>query len=414
LPTARQASFEILQRWGESSSYAEDLIAQQSEKNQLATADRGFVNALVLGVLRNLSLLDHWIDEMRGRGKLKDDARDALRLGLYQILCMRVPDHAAVNETVSLVKKHARPIVNAILRRATRERDTLLAEIDGLPEDTRFSIPDFLISKWQAQFGDESTTALCEWSNRPAGVIIRANGLHPESASIIAALDDSTAVEGAPGFYEISHVPIDLIEQGVVYVQDPATALAPRLLDPQPGQRVLDACAAPGGKTALLADLMGNQGTIVATDRAENRCETMRENLARMLVKNVDVQIADWGGESDSPAEMEPFDAVLLDVPCSNTGVLRRRVDVRWRLYEGFTKHMCKQQRAILEGTAQLVKIGGVLVYSTCSIEHEENGELVSEFLKVHPEFTMEETVESLPHRDGQDGAFAARLRRQD
>ena len=415
MPTARQTAFEILQRWGETSVYAEELIAQYSERGGLAVTDRGFVNALVLGVLRNLTLLDHWVDEMRGRGKLKDDARDALRLGLFQILCMRVPDHAAVNETVSLVKKHARPVVNAILRRATRERDSLIDSVESLPADTRFSMPEFLIDKWQEQFGEDATLTLCEWSNQPAEITIRANGLHEGAQQIIEASSETQPVEGAAGFYRVTHVPIEWIEAGIAYVQDPATALAPRLLDPQPGQRILDACAAPGGKTALLAEMMGNQGVIVAIDRVEKRCETIRGNLERMLVSNAEVVVADWGGESptaESQFEAESFDGILLDVPCSNTGVLRRRVDVRWRLYDGFGKHMRKQQRMILEATAPLVKAGGAIVYSTCSIEPEENAELVGEFLESHPEFTLEETVESLPHRDQQDGAYAARLRR--
>ena len=409
MANARQTSFEILQRWEESSTYAEELIAQQSESRRLSPADRGFTNALVLGVLRNLSLLDHWIDAMRGRGKLNSDARNALRLGLFQIVCMRVPDHAAVNESVSLVRKHARPVVNAILRRATRERDSLEAEIDSLPPETRFSMPDFLIEKWQGQFGQEATMALCEWSDRPAEIIIRVNRLIPDAITTIEASEDTEPIPGAANFFRVPSVPLEWIERGFAYVQDPATAIAPALLSPSPGQRVLDACAAPGGKTALMAEMMGNQGCIVATDRSSRRCKTLGENLQRMGVSIAEVATADWGKHA---ADLEPFDAILLDVPCSNTGVLRRRVDVRWRLYENFTKHMCQQQRAILDSTAPLVKPGGALVYSTCSIEPEENSELVTAFLADHPEFQLEEIADSLPHRDSQDGAFAARLRR--
>ena len=411
MPTARQTSFDILQRWVESSAYAEDLIAQYADSGQLTSADRGFTNALVLGVLRNLTLLDHWIDTMRGRGKLDRDVRNALRLGLFQILCMRVPDYAAVNETVGLVRKHARPIVNAILRRATREQASLLEGIESLPVEIRYSTPDFLIDKWAAQFGQAATQTLCEWNNQPADIIIRANQLQPEATAIIAAAEDTEAIPGSADFYRVASVPLDWIERGLAYVQDPATAIAPALLAPQPGQRVLDACAAPGGKTALLAELMQNQGTIVATDRSEKRCVTLRDNLQRMGVGIAEIATADWG--SEEAAEFEPFDAILLDVPCSNTGVLRRRVDVRWRLYEKFTEHVRERQLAILEATAPLLKPGGALVYSTCSIEPEENGELIAEFLAKHPDFVFEASADSLPQRDGQDGAFAAKLRRQ-
>ena len=205
------------------------------------------------------------------------------------------------------------------------------------------------------------------------------------------------------------HLPFDWIDRGIAYVQDPATMLAPKLLDPKPGQRVLDACAAPGGKSALLAELMNNEGELIATDRSEKRCETLRENLQRLGVTIADVASANWG--SDSP-ELEPFDAILLDVPCSNTGVLRRRVDVRWRLYEGFTDHLCKQQLAILESCAPLLKPGGNLVYSTCSIEPEENSDLVAGFLAAHPEYKLDSSAEALPHRDSTDGAYAARITR--
>ena len=409
MASARQTAFEVLQRWEESSTYAEELIAQQSLNRQLSTADRGFTNALVLGVLRNLSLLDHWINSMRGRGKLNNDARNALRLGLYQIVFMRVPDHAAVNESVQLVRKHARPVVNAILRRSTRERESLLAGIDSLPPELRFSMPDFLIEKWRSQFGAEATSALCEWSSRPAEIIVRANRLLAGALETIESSPDADPIPGSPEFFRVQQIPLAWIDEGIAYVQDPATAIAPSLLSPAPGQRVLDACAAPGGKTALMAEMMGNQGCIVATDRSPKRCRTLRENLQRMGISCAEVTTADWGNETP---DLEPFDAILLDVPCSNTGVLRRRVDVRWRLYENFTAHMASQQRAILDSTAPLVRPGGALVYSTCSIEPEENAQLVAAFLTDHPEFQLEECVDSLPQRDSQDGAFAARLRR--
>ena len=158
-----------------------------------------------------------------------------------------------------------------------------------------------------------------------------------------------------------------------------------------------------------LAELMGNQGSVVATDRSERRCKTLRQNLDRLGVSIAQIAVVDWG--SGAP-DLEPFDAILLDVPCSNTGVLRRRVDVRWRLYQNFTDHIRAQQLAILAATSPLVKPGGSIVYSTCSIEPEENSELVAAFLSEHPEFRLEASMDSLPYRDQQDGAYAARLRR--
>ena len=216
MATARQISFEILRRWEESSAFAEDLISQQVERAKLSQADRGLTNALVLGVLRNLGLLDHWIDQLRGRGKLKDDVRNALRLGLFQVLCMRVPDHAAVNESVGLVRQHARGIVNAILRRAVREQEELRAAVEALPEDVRYSLPDFLLDKWRAQFGAAATTQLCEWSNAPAEIVIRANGLKAEAERTIAGSSDAVAIDGRPGFFKVPAIPFDWLDEGLV------------------------------------------------------------------------------------------------------------------------------------------------------------------------------------------------------
>jgi len=209
-----------------------------------------------------------------------------------------------------------------------------------------------------------------------------------------------------PDFFRVTGAPNpDWLREGLIYIQDPSTSLACRLLDPKPGEEILDACAAPGGKTALLAALMNNEGRITATDNSPPRLEQLRENLQRLAVANTDVRLADWS--VPGTAENFPkFDAILLDVPCSNSGVMRRRVDVRWRIQERDLARQATSQSALLDTAAKLLKPGGRLVYSTCSIDRAENEAVVeSSTLKI------ERSVSSLPWRDGFDGAFAALLR---
>ncbi len=210
--------------------------------------------------------------------------------------------------------------------------------------------------------------------------------------------------------------PREALSQGKCYVQDPSTAIACELLAPQPGESVLDACAAPGGKTALIAQLMNNEGRIVACDSSPKRIPRLQENLRRMRVAIARTFELDWTTSKGVPPwGALRFDRILLDVPCSNTGVMRRRIDVRWRLKPETFAEMTVVQSQILRATLPLLKPGGALVYSTCSIDPEENERLVESVLRDLPEFQAGETRSSLPWRDGIDGAFATKvLRRQE
>jgi 16S rRNA (cytosine967-C5)-methyltransferase len=212
-------------------------------------------------------------------------------------------------------------------------------------------------------------------------------------------------------FVEFHTFPSKALERGHCYIQDPSTALACCLLDPQPGERVLDACAAPGGKTAYIAELMKNRGTILACDRNPERIAILEENLARLCVKIAGVALCDW--ERDRVEEgilsARPFDRILVDAPCTNTGVIRRRVDLRWRLRPSDFARMQARQTEIIRSVLPLLKPGGVLVYSTCSLEPEENEEVIRRILADMPILCLEGQQSSLPFRDEIDGAFAAR-----
>ncbi len=404
---ARRCALDALTDWEDTSRYAADLLDELARKYRLSTQDRGLAQDLLYGVVRNLYLLDELIERFR-RGAIKAQTQNLLRLGLYQLFRTGIAEHAAVNETVALARPHERSLVNAILRNAQRQKAELLSEIESWPLEDRTSHPAFLIERWTRQYGAEATESLCFWNNEAPHVYARLNPLARDREAldrVEAATRPSSLGEEWPGFFQIAGAPDSTwIQQGLIYVQDPSTSLACRLLDPRPGETVLDACAAPGGKTGLLAALMENQGRIVATDASESRLGPLRENLDRLGVTNTEVQRIDWSAP-EAGRDLPAFDAILLDAPCSNSGVMRRRIDVRWRLNERDFERQAQQQLTLLRNLTRVLKPGGRLVYSTCSLDSAENEGVVAA-----SGLPLGETRLSLPWRDGHDGAYAALL----
>ena len=410
---ARSLALAALSRWRNGLEFSDKIVAETFASNALALADRAFALELFYGVLRNLSLLDFWIGQLRS-APVAPNARDLLRLGLYQVLLIETAEHAAVFETVELAGTRARPLINAILRRALREKEALLSAAAAQPLALRFSIPFFLIEKWSRQFSPAEVLELCRWNNRPAPVYARINQLKITVPEFLQRYAESALLPGSENFVALPH-PGPALEKGDCYVQDPSTALACEMLRPVAGETVLDACAAPGGKAAYLVEMMQGQGTLWAADQDETRLQRLRDNFVRLGLSQVRTACCHWSNEaSTGAAAFAPgsFDKILLDVPCTNTGVLRRRVDLRWRLRPEDCRRLPAQQLAILRAVAPFLKPGGSLVYSTCSLEPEENGEVVQAFLETQPEFRLTNTANSLPFRDGYDGAYAARLER--
>ena len=403
----RQICLDALLEWERGKKFADEILHDAQEKAQFSPRDRGFFREMFFGTIRHLSQLDFLVAQLRDGG-LDPDTHALLRVGLYQLFYMRVPAHAVVNESVSLAGR-ARGLVNAILRRATREHAELERALAQAPESMRWSHPGFLIERWIAAFGRETTRALCEWNNEPSDVFVRANGLRTTIDELMQSAPGNTRATFHPRALKVTELPPAWLTQGLVYVQDPSTLLACDLLDPQPGELVLDACAAPGGKTSYLAELMRNEGRIVATDLWESRLARLRENMQRLGVRNVQPLVHDAMLPSAALAPAS-FDRVLLDAPCSNTGVIRRRVDVRWRLTDEDFIRMPEQQLALLRRTAPLLRPGGVLVYSTCSLEAEENDRVVERALVEIPGLRFLESRRALPFVDGVDGAFAAKF----
>jgi 16S rRNA (cytosine967-C5)-methyltransferase len=404
----RQAAVSALHAWAKGHDYAESLIERHAQRRMLASPDRHLLQAILFGVLRHRRLLDHWIGKLR-EGRLDPEVRDVLRVGLCQILVLGIPDHAAVNETVEAAKANVRSLVNAVLRRAITSRKRLLEEVDDLPPAVRHSHPDWLHKRWKSAYGKAGALALMEWNNQPAETFFRVNPLAPPEGNL-----PGTAVPGAPGFHQLEGpLPGALLAGGAVYIQDPATRHAVELLDPRPGEHILDACAAPGGKAFLIAAALGGADTLTCTDSNPKRLPRLRDNLERLHATGATIETHDW--TQPAPAGWHgAFDGILLDVPCSNTGVIRRRVDVRWRLQAPDLERLARTQRTILEHALACLKPGGRLVYSTCSIEAAENSALVEAFLADHPALRLAATRSALPFTDHTDGAFAARIERPD
>lgn len=404
-PSSRQTALNCLMRWHEGHSFAETLVDRECSRAQLSPADRHLVQALVFGVLRNRTWLDHVINSLR-QGRLDLEMRLILQIGLCQLFLLGMADHAAVYETVNLAPSRLRGLVNAILRNALRREKAILAERENLPLPVLYSTPAWLVERWTQQTDRETTRDLLRWNNTTPRLYVRANPLIPMNG-IPASL---APLDRAPSWFSVEGpLPLEDIQAGSLYVADPSTRYAIDLLAPRAGEEILDACAAPGGKAAAIIAATGGKARLTATDLHEHRLPTLQENLDRQGSASVKTAQADWS--QPCPPEWERhFDAVLLDVPCSNTGVIQRRVDVRWRVTPAEIRRLAALQKSILENASRAVKPGGRLVYSTCSIDAEEDGLLVRDFLRNHPEWTLKEEKLILPHQEKSDGAYAALL----
>jgi len=403
----RQAAVSALRAWAKGHDYAESLVDRHAQRRMLSSADRALLQAILFGVLRHRRLIDHWITKLR-QGKLDAETRDVLRVGLCQILILNIPDHAAVNETVEAGKAPVRALINAVLRKAITSRQRLIDELEELPPAVLHSHPDWLFNRWRKTFGKENAISIMEWNNQPAETYFRANPLGGANAGSPLP---GEKLDHAPDYHLLKgKLPTDLLASGAIYIQDPATRHCVELLNPKPGEKVLDACAAPGGKAFLIAAALGGGNGLVCTDSNEKRLPRLEQNLDRLGIKPDETSVHDWC--KPAPERLHGiFDAILLDVPCSNTGVIRRRVDVRWRLQPSVIEDLVKIQTEILTNALPCLKPGGRIVYSTCSIEASENIELVTALAKEHGLY-LEKSIQITPFKHGTDGAFAARLTR--
>jgi 16S rRNA (cytosine967-C5)-methyltransferase len=423
----RQIAIRVLKERRLERDYTEDLFEKELSKHRLSSPDRALCQELVYGIARWQATLDWLIARKTDGRNQKEDLQILLQLGLYQMFWLdRIPNHAAVHETVEIAKQLGlgpqAGFINAVLRAYTRERvetEKLLADLKISQPALGHSHPEWLYQRWLARWGAEKTAQLMDLNNTPPPTFARVNLLKTDPAKLAAQWEKERVKFVARTwdwtgdglvFQLDSHPPLASLrsfQDGHFYIQDPGTLLAVRVLDPQPGESILDLCAAPGGKTTFIAQLMQNRGRIIAQDTHDGRLDLIRENCARLGVTCVEASIAPTG---IIPNPAKKFDRILIDAPCSNTGVMRRRIDLRWRIRPDQIERLRAAQLELLRSAAPRLKPGGTLVYSTCSLEPEENAEIVKQFLSEHPQFKLQTERELLPFIEGVDGAYVTKI----
>lgn len=434
--TARLASIKVLTQF-DTSNYLDNRLL-----DELDTRERAQANEYIQGILRRRSFLDFMIAEYSSvpLEELEVMFKNILRLGLYGLLFMDgTPDHAAINEPVEIAKRQissrSGDMVNAILRRAQREREANQLPKPSMADRTQliattFSHPEWMVDRYVKRMGEREAFQLFQANNKRPDFYLRVNNLRTKTENFRIRLEKSgisfEESDWLPGYFKVVSVAEvrakGWFEKGLCQVQDIAAGFAPAVLDPQPGEMVYDLCAAPGTKTIVLADMMQNEGTILSVDIAQDRIGKIAENAEHYGAENVKIQRADIIEERFKLA-----DAVLLDAPCSGTGVLSKRADLRWKRTQQDLDAIIEKQAELLDAAANMVKKGGRLVYATCSIEPEENMEQVQKFLKEYDNFELQPlddylpeevlsedflSYQTLPHVHGCDGHFGVLLKR--
>lgn len=435
---ARGTAVKVLNRVERTDSYLDKVLDAELKSPDLNDADKGLLTEIVHGVLRWQNRLD-WVLNGFSHGnfaKSEINIKSTLRVALYQILFLdRIPHAAAVNEGVEFIKRlrgdKPAGLVNAVLRNIIRNMEGI--RYPSKEDDpvqylaVYYSHPFWMVKRWVARFGIDETTKLLIAGNERPGLSLRINRLKIEPGLFLRQLEQLgivyTGSKHVDYFVNVKSLTrigqMDLFRNGMFTIQDESAALPCLLIAPKPGERVIDLCAAPGGKTTNLAEMMKNEGEVIAVDKYEAKLGLIKASCERLGLRNVRLRGADAATLEEAAA-----DKVLLDVPCSGLGVLSKKPDIKWKRDVSDIMKLQSIQRELLDNAARLVKPGGVLVYSTCTIEPDENQDVIRTFLTGHPEFTLDNArafvsdslvnpegfVETFPHRHGMDGSFAARL----
>lgn len=422
-------------------AFADDLVHKYLKRTALSPVDKALTLELVNGTLRWQGRIDWVLDQTCG-GKYQRTSlplKCILRVGAYQILFLnRIPEWAAVNEAVRLARrvggKGAGDVVNGVLRNLIRQKDCLTypdpdrSPLEGIAVE--HSHPRWLVKRWLRRFGVNETVALCRANNSRPRLTLRVNRLKISPEEFCRRLDEEgVSYQRSPFLKAFVRLEGGIVpnewppfQQGLCTVQDESAGLVGCLLDPRPGEMILDYCAAPGGKTTHIAELMGDKGVLAANDPGWGRLLKVQENYRRLGIGSVRLV----NGDGLALSFRRPFDRILVDAPCSDTGVLAKRVDLRWRRTEADIENITRLQLSLLNRAAGFLKKRGILVYSTCSIEEEENSGVVRSFLDQKKEFHLENAsslidpsliskpgwVETFPHRHRMDGSFCARMRK--
>jgi 16S rRNA (cytosine967-C5)-methyltransferase len=438
--SSRQLVINLLDRLERTDAYADVILENELRKQKLSEADKALTREIFFGVIRWQKRLN-WIIKNFYQGSVDKSPRFIryiLQSSLYQLLCMdRIPDYAVINEAVKLAKIKGGPYwgkkVNAILRSFQRNEhqidfpDRVSNPVEYI--SVYYSHPEWLMERWIRRLGVEETISLCKVNNKNPELSLRANQLKistPELQKRLAHFKVSTTRSSYLDSFLLTESLPDLsqfhpFQQGMFSIQDTSAGLACILLTAEPGDKIIDLCAAPGGKTTFIAELTGDQAAILAIDLNKSRLNLIRQNLNRLGFKSVQLIQADG-----TQFSCQQVDKVIVDAPCSGSGVLAKRVDLRWKRTFEQIAELTKLQLQLLTNASTMLKPGGVLVYCTCTIEPEENEHIVDKFLQDNKNFYVESASEyvpeevtnskgyiyTFPHRHNIDGSFAARLKK--
>ena len=455
---AREVALECLLTLSHSSTSIASVVDSAFKRHTVEGRERRFINGLVYGVIRWQKQLDWVLDQfINPRFQLDARHRNILRLGAFQLLHLDgIPAHAAIFETVQLATSHLRRnrgrktagFINAVLRTVQREGAALTyPPLDANPTEhiaLSLSYPTWLVKQWLQTRGVSWTLAFCRASNQIASLALRVNTLLTKREEVCESLAASGIIANAskiaPDGVVLENRAItafddanegtlkDILNREDIYVQDESAMLVARLLSPENAECIIDLCAAPGGKTTHLAHLMGNAGKVIAVDVSAEKVALLQKNCRRVGACNVETQVLD--ATKADLSFMKTADAVLIDAPCSGFGTLRRHPDIRWNKTLEQVHSLSEIQYHLLKNAARHIKPGGILVYSTCSIEPIENEKVIQRFLAEFPMYTIENAkdflpdipqsvitprgfVQTFPHEHGVDGAFAVRLRKE-
>lgn len=442
---ARDAAVRIVYRVLREGAYSNIAVKQELDKGGLAKLDKALVTEIANGTLRNLTRIDWIKSQFVKKDKIEPWIEDILRCGIYQLLFLdRVPDSAVCNESAELARKHSHEgtvkFVNGVLRNISRNKDKL--EYPDKNKDTVkylsvfYSHPEWMVEKWVKDFGRDFTEELLRADNETPPFTIRCNRLKISKQELMAALSGE-GISCEEGSFNPEAVYIrgtaaiedkDSFKKGYYQVQDESSMLVAHVMDPKAGDRILDMCSAPGGKTTHIAELMDNRGEIIARDVHKHKLKLVQESCSRLGIEIVNTEL--YNAMELDKASVEKFDSVLLDAPCSGLGVMRRKPDLRWKKEPDNFKELSSLQREMLELASKYVKAGGVLIYSTCTINKTENIDVVKDFLAVNQNFQLESIIgkipdilvgegaskgylELFPNTHNTDGFFIARMRKR-
>jgi 16S rRNA (cytosine967-C5)-methyltransferase len=446
--TVRELAMDVLVKIEQQNAYSNLLLRQVLDKHQLESRDAALLTEIVYGTVQRQLTIDFFLNALIAKGmrSFSPWLRACLRISLYQLLFLdRVPDHAVVNEAVQIAKKKGHlgiaKLVNGVLRNALRCKEEWLSRRYDQPLKQisfQYSYPEWLISLWISQYGEEVTERICAAQLRPAKTSFRVNCMKTSRDTLLSQMTQQS-VQAVPSALSNDGIVVtrggnpantEWYRTGLVTIQDESSMMVAKALEVEPGMNVLDCCAAPGGKTTHIAELMKNKGEIIAVDVHPHKQKLIQEQAVRLDLTCIETMVED-AVLLKTRFAAQSFDRILLDAPCSGLGVIRRKPDLKWRKTEQDIAAIVTIQHQLLAAVASLLKKGGILVYSTCTLNRAENEQVISAFLHKHPDFLAYNrwpqafpadlveraekqtgSLQILPHEYDSDGFFIARITR--